>query len=148
MRALVQRVERARVDVAGQTVGSIGRGLLVFLGVGERDARPQAQRLWEKVRKLRVFEDDAGKTNRSLADVDGRVLVVSQFTLYADCRHGNRPSFTAAGAPDLARELYEYFCQLVERDLGEVATGIFAADMDVSLVNDGPFTLWLDTDDL
>lgn len=148
MRALVQRVERAQVDIAGQTVGSIGKGLLVFLGVGERDTQAQADRLWAKIGKMRVFEDEAGKTNLALADVGGEVLVVSQFTLYADCRHGNRPSFTAAGAPQLARELYEYFCQLVKRDTGAVETGEFGADMSVSLVNDGPFTVWLDTDDL
>lgn len=148
MRALVQRVERAQVDIAGQTVGSIGKGLLVLLGVGEHDTQAQADRLWAKIGKMRVFEDEAGKTNLALADVGGEVLVVSQFTLYADCRHGNRPSFTAAGAPQLARDLYEYFCRLVKRDMGAVETGEFGADMSVSLVNDGPFTVWLDTDNL
>lgn len=148
MRALVQRVERAQVDIAGQTAGSIGKGLLVLLGVGECDARAQADRLWAKIGKMRIFEDEAGKTNLALADIGGEVLVVSQFTLYADCRHGNRPSFTAAGAPQLARDLYEYFCQLVKRDMGMVETGEFGADMSVSLVNGGPFTVWLDTDNL
>ena len=117
MRALIQRVEEAQVAVDGGVVGSIGRGLLILLGVGQADGRPEADRLWEKTRKLRIFEDAAGKTNLSLADVGGQVLVVSQFTLYADCRHGNRPSFTAAGAPAIAEELYGYFCSLVERDL-------------------------------
>lgn len=148
MRALVQRVKHAQVDVGGVTVGSIETGFLVLLGVGHGDTDAQAERLWDKIRKLRIFEDEAGKTNRSLADVDGQVLVVSQFTLYADCRHGNRPSFTDAGALDEANRLYELFCSLVERDLGAVQRGVFGADMDVALVNGGPFTVWLDTDDL
>lgn len=148
MRALVQRVSQARVDVDGSTVGSVGAGYLILLGVGHGDGEAQAQRLWDKIRKLRIFEDENGKTNRSLADVGGEVLVVSQFTLYADCRHGNRPSFTDAGDPARARELYERFCELVRTDLGRVQTGVFGAMMQVSLVNDGPFTVWLDTDDL
>lgn len=146
MRALVQRVANARVNVDGKTVGSIGRGLLVLLGVGGGDTEAQAQRLWDKIRKMRVFEDGQGKTNLALADVGGAVLVVSQFTLYADCRKGNRPSFTDAAPPDDARRLYEHFADLVRRDLGSVETGVFGAMMEVSLVNDGPFTVWLDTD--
>lgn len=146
MRALVQRVTQARVDVDGAAVGSIGRGLLVLLGVGHGDTEEQARRLWDKIRKLRVFEDAQGKTNLALADVGGEVLAVSQFTLYADCRKGNRPSFTDAGAPDDARRLYGHFCELVQKDLGHVETGVFGAAMAVSLVNDGPFTVWLDTD--
>ncbi len=146
MRALIQRVNQARVDVDGKTVGSIGRGLLVLLGVGRNDTETQAQKLWDKIRKLRVFEDGQGKTNLALADVAGEVLVVSQFTLYADCRKGNRPSFTAAGTPDEALRLYEHFAELVRRDLGRVETGEFGAMMEVALVNDGPFTVWLDTD--
>jgi len=148
MRALIQRVEQAQVDIAGATVGRIGRGYLILLGVGQADDEAVARKLWDKIRKLRIFEDEAGKTNRSLADVDGQVLVVSQFTLYADCRHGNRPSFTSAGAPDTARALYERFCEMVRTDLGDVQTGEFGADMQVSLVNSGPFTIWLDTDQL
>ncbi len=148
MRALIQRVSEAQVTVDGEVTGSVGRGFLILLGVGHGDGRAEADRLWEKTRKLRIFEDAAGKTNLSLADVGGQVLVVSQFTLYADCRHGNRPSFTAAGAPSTAEGLYGYFCDLVRRDLGAVATGVFGADMKVSLVNDGPFTVWLDTDEL
>lgn len=146
MRALVQRVRHASVEIAGEVTASIGRGYLVLLGVGHEDARGDADRLWAKLRDLRINEDADGKTNLSLADVDGEVLVVSQFTLYADCRRGRRPSFTDAGDPALARELYEYFCELVRRDTGRVETGTFAADMQVGLVNDGPFTVMLDTD--
>lgn len=148
MRALVQRVAQAKVDIDGGTVGQIGHGYLVLLGVGQADDEASARKLWDKIRKMRIFDDEAGKTNLSLADVAGEVLVVSQFTLYADCRHGNRPSFTSAGAPDAARTLYERFCEMVRADLGQVQTGRFGADMQVSLVNDGPFTIWLDTDQL
>lgn len=148
MRAVVQRVSSASVAIDGETVGSIGRGYLVLLGVGHEDAREQADKLWGKLRGLRINDDAQGKTNLALADVDGSVLVVSQFTLYADCRRGRRPSFTAAGAPDHAKELYEYFVSLVRADVERVATGRFGADMKVSLVNDGPFTIVLDTDDL
>ena len=148
MRAVVQRVSSASVAIDGETVGSIGRGYLVLLGVGHEVAREQADKLWGKLRGLRINDDAQGKTNLALADVDGSVLVVSQFTLYADCRRGRRPSFTAAGAPDHANELYEYFVSLVRADVERVATGRFGADMKVSLVNDGPFTIVLDTDDL
>jgi D-aminoacyl-tRNA deacylase len=148
MRALVQRVQQAKVDIDGVTVGQIGHGYLVLLGVGQADDEAVARKLWDKIRKMRIFDDEAGKTNLSLADVSGQVLVVSQFTLYADCKHGNRPSFTQAGAPDMARALYERFCEMVRADLGDVQTGRFGADMQVSLLNDGPFTIWLDTDQL
>ena len=112
------------------------------------DTRAEADKLWGKLRGLRINEDENGKTNLALADVDGEVLVVSQFTLFADCRHGRRPSFTDAGAPDVANELYEYFLTLVREDVEHVAHGIFGADMKVDLVNDGPFTIVLDTDAL
>ena len=148
MRAVIQRVTRAQVAIDGQVVGSIGRGLLVLLGVGRDDGEEQAERLWSKICKLRIFEDEQGKTNRSLGDVGGAVLVVSQFTLYADCRKGNRPSFTAAGDPTRAEELYRYFTEIARRDVAQVQTGRFGADMQVSLVNDGPFTVMLDTDKL
>ncbi len=148
MRAVVQRVASASVVVEEKTIGSIGQGYLILLGVGEGDTRETAQKLWAKIRDLRIMPDDAGKTNRSLADVLGEVLVVSQFTLFADCRHGRRPSFTDAGAPDVANELYEYFLTLVAQDVDHVAHGIFGADMKVDLVNDGPFTIVLDTDNL
>ncbi|MBQ9955019.1 MAG: D-tyrosyl-tRNA(Tyr) deacylase [Eggerthellaceae bacterium] len=148
MRALIQRVSRAQVDVDGATVGSIGRGFLVLLGVGQGDGEAQVERLWGKISKMRIFEDGNGKTNLSLADVGGELLVVSQFTLYADCKKGNRPSFTQAGAPDEANRLYELFVERARQDVLRVETGVFGAMMDVSLVNDGPFTIWLDTDTL
>ena len=117
MRAVVQRVLNAGVTVDGECVGKIGRGYLVLLGVGHGDTRAEADKLWGKLRGLRINEDENGKTNLALADVDGEMLVVSQFTLFADCRHGRRPSFTDAGAPDVANELYEYFLTLVRQDV-------------------------------
>ncbi len=148
MRALIQRVSRAAVEVEGEVIGKIGKGLLIFLGVGQEDDRKVAEQIWHKVRNLRIFEDAEGKTNLSLDDVDGQVLVVSQFTLYASCRKGNRPSFTEAAPPALGIELYDYFCELVKMSGIEYATGSFGADMKVSLLNDGPFTIWLDSDQL
>ncbi|MGN0959969.1 MAG: D-aminoacyl-tRNA deacylase [Coriobacteriales bacterium] len=148
MRAVIQRVSSARVDIEGQTVGSIGQGLLVLLGVGQGDGPEQLERLWSKIYKLRIFADEQGKTNLSLADVGGELLVVSQFTLFANCRKGNRPSFTQAGSPQLAEELYERFVERARQDVACVQTGRFGADMQVSLVNDGPFTILLDTDEL
>lgn len=148
MRAVVQCVSRATVSVEGEVIGSIGRGYLVLLGVAAADERAQADKLWTKLRGLRINGDDSGKTNLSLEDVGGEVLVVSQFTLMADCRKGRRPSFAGAGDPAHANELYEYFCDLVRRDLGRVQTGSFGAHMKVELENDGPFTIILDTDQL
>lgn len=148
MRALVQCVSEARVTVDGAVVGSIGKGYLVLLGVGADDAEEQTEKLWRKISRMRVFEDAQGKTNLSLADVGGEVLVVSQFTLYANCKKGNRPSFTDAAAPAEAERLYEHFCQLARADVPRVEQGAFGAMMDVSLVNHGPFTVWLDTDAL
>ena len=148
MRAIIQRVTRAQVTVDDEVVGSCGRGYLILLGVGHADDEAAAERMWRKVSKLRIFGDDQGKTNLSLMDVGGEVLVVSQFTLYADARRGNRPSFTAAAGPELGRALYERFCELAEQDVEHVGRGIFGAMMEVALVNDGPFTVVLDTDDL
>ena len=148
MRALIQRVTHAQVDIDGKTVGSIGTGLLILLGVGTNDTETQVDKLWGKISKMRIFEDEAGKTNLSLAVVSGEVLVVSQFTLYASCKKGNRPSFTDAGAPAEAKRLYELFVSQARKDVPRVETGEFAAMMEVSLVNDGPFTIWLDTDEL
>lgn len=145
MRAVVQRVLKAQVDIDGACAGSCGRGLLILLGVGSGDTEAQVEKLWGKICRLRIFDDDAGKTNLSLADIGGEVLIVSQFTLYANCKKGNRPSFTEAAAPGQATCLYEQFVARAKRDISHVETGIFGADMQVSLVNDGPFTICLDT---
>lgn len=147
MRALLQRVREASVTVDGEVVGACGPGLCILLGVGPDDDEAVARRLWEKIRHLRVFDDEQGHMNRSLLDVGGGALIVSQFTLYADARRGRRPSFTGAAEPGRARELYGRFCEVAAEDV-PVGTGIFAADMQVALVNDGPVTLWLDTDEL
>ena len=148
MRAVIQRVKGASVDIQGERVASIGNGYVILLGVGQGDDEAAAEVLWNKIWQLRINQDEAGKTNLNLADAGGEVLVVSQFTLYADCRRGRRPSFTTAAAPDRANELYEHFVDLVRRDAGSVQTGRFGADMAVSLVNDGPFTIVLDTAEL
>ena len=148
MRAVVQRVSRAQVDIEGRTVGSIGQGFVVLLGVGQKDGEAEAEKLWSKIFKLRIFEDGEGKVNLALADTAGEVLVVSQFTLFANCKKGNRPSFVEASSPDEANRLYEYFVGLARKDVAHVATGEFGAMMDVTLINDGPFTIVLDTDTL
>lgn len=148
MRALVQCVSEAHVLVEDKTVGSIAKGYLILLGVGVNDTEAQAEKLWRKISRMRVFEDENGKTNLSLADVDGEVLVVSQFTLYANCKKGNRPSFTEAASPQEANRLYEYFCKLASEDVAIVEKGVFGAMMDVQLTNHGPFTIWLDTETL
>jgi D-aminoacyl-tRNA deacylase len=145
MRACIQRVSEARVTVDGAVAGQIARGLLVLLGVGPQDGAAELEWLAEKLANLRIFNDAEGKMNRSLLDVGGAMLVVSQFTLYGDCRKGRRPSFTDAAPPELAERLYDEFVSRV-RSLGvEAATGVFRAHMDVALVNDGPVTLWIDT---
>jgi D-tyrosyl-tRNA(Tyr) deacylase len=147
VRALLQRVSRAEVRVDGAAVGAIGGGLVVLLGVGPGDDEQGADALARQVAELRIFRDDAGRTNRSLLDVGGGALVVSQFTLYADTRRGRRPGFTGAASPELAERLYVRFAGAL-RALGvDVATGSFGAEMAVELVNDGPFTIWLDTAD-
>ena len=148
MRAVVQRVRRASIVIDGEQGGSIDAGYVILLGVGHEDTRADAGRLWNKIFSLRIMQDEQGKTNRSLADVNGAVLVVSQFTLYADCRRGRRPSFTDAGDPEAANELYEQFVSLARRDVEHVETGSFGSDMQIELVNDGPFTIVLDTADL
>ena len=139
MRAVIQRVKRASVTIAGDVVGKIDAGYLILLGVGHADTRAEADKLWGKIFALRINDDEEGKTNLSLPDVDGEVLVVSQFTLFANCRKGRRPSFVEAAPPAQATELYEYFVDLVRADVGRVQTGRFGADMQVELVNDGPF---------
>lgn len=148
MRAVIQRVTKASVEIGGATVGEIGTGFLVLLGVGEGDTEAEVDKLWNKILKLRIFPDGEHHTGAALGDVGGEVLVVSQFTLYADCRKGNRPSFAGAGDPKESERLYELFVERARRDIAHVACGEFGADMQVSLVNDGPFTIWLDTDDL
>ena len=145
MRAVVQRVARASVAIAGETVGAIGPGLLVLLGVAPGDGAAEAAWLADKILGLRLFADDAGKMNRAVAEIGGGVLVVSQFTLYGDCRKGRRPSFVAAAAPDIAEPLYDAFVQRLRAGGVPVATGRFAADMLVELANDGPVTLIVDT---
>ncbi len=144
MRALLQRVTESRVRVDGQVVGEIQRGLLVLLGVTHQDTQAEVDYLAEKLVGLRIFSDENGKMNLGLHDVQGEMLVVSQFTLYGDARKGRRPAFTDAAAPELARTLYESFCEQVRQRGIRVATGIFAADMQVELVNDGPVTLMVE----
>lgn len=148
MRAVIQRVTNASVSIENKVAGACGTGFLVLLGVGEGDTEAEAERLWSKIFKLRIFPDGEKHTGAALADVNGEVLIISQFTLYADCRKGNRPSFTKAGDPVESQRLYEYFVSLARKDVSHVATGEFGADMQVELVNDGPFTICLDTDDL
>ena len=145
MRAVLQRVTRASVTVDGEVLGKIGKGFMILLGVENSDTEEITDKMADKICKLRIFEDENGKTNLSLADVGGELLVISQFTLYADCKKGNRPSFTDAGAPDKANRLYEYFCSLARTDVGDVACGSFGAHMKVSLVNDGPVTILMDS---
>ena len=145
MRAVIQRVKEAKVEVKGGTVGAIGPGLLVLLGVGKDDTEKDCDYLAGKVTHLRVFSDDKGLMNRSLLETGGAVLVVSQFTLWGDCRKGRRPSFVRAAQPDLARALYEHFISLLRGNGLSVATGIFQEMMDVHLINDGPVTLILES---
>lgn len=144
MKLLIQRVNYAQVCVDGEIVGKIGKGFLVFVGVGQNDTREIADKYLKKMLGLRIFEDQNGKTNLSLKDVNGELLMVSQFTLYANCRHGNRPGFTDAGAPDMANKLYEYMLNEAAKQVPVVEHGIFGADMKISLENDGPFTIILD----
>jgi D-tyrosyl-tRNA(Tyr) deacylase len=149
MRTVIQRVCRGRVTVEGQTVGEIGPGLVILVGAGHADGQPEADRLADKIANLRIFADAEGKTNLSLLDVGGEALVVSQFTLYADCRKGRRPSFVHAALPDAASPLVEYFAgRLRQAGIRRVETGEFGAMMLVEIHNDGPFTIVLDTQDL
>ena len=148
MRMVIQRVNHATVTVDGQQIGRIGRGLLVFLGVADTDNKEMVDKYVKKLAGLRIFEDAEGKTNLSIADVGGEVLVVSQFTLYADCKKGNRTSFTKAGSPEFANELYEYFKEKCAETFGKVESGSFGADMKVELLNDGPFTVILDSNEI
>ena len=144
MKAVIQRVGHASVSVDGETVGSIGKGFLILLGVEEGDEKAQAEKLAAKICGLRIFPDENGKTNLSLKDVGGALLVISQFTLCADCRKGFRPSFVHAAGPETADRLYEYFTELCRKEIPQVETGVFGAHMKVELENDGPFTLVLE----
>lgn len=147
MRAILQRVNRASVAVDGQTVGEIGKGLMILVCAMQGDTEAQADKLAAKIAKLRIFKDDAGKMNLSVKDAGGAALIVSQFTLAADLR-GNRPGFSPAAAPDDGKRLYEHFTTRIAAEGIPTANGVFGADMDVSLVNQGPVTIWLDTDNL
>lgn len=148
MKFVIQRVQHASVKVDGEIIGKIGRGYLVLIGVCNDDDKAVADKMVDKMIKLRINEDAEGKTNLSLADVDGELLLVSQFTLYANCKKGNRPSFVDAGSPDHANELYEYIIDRCRQTVPVVQTGSFGAYMEVELLNDGPFTIVLDSEKL
>ena len=148
MKFVIQRVSHASVTVHEETIGRINQGYLVLIGVGKEDTREDADRLVKKMIGLRIFSDENGKINKSLKDVNGELLLVSQFTLYADCRHGNRPGFTEAAGPDMANELYEYIIESCKKEVAVVERGEFGADMKVELLNDGPFTVILDSDEI
>ncbi len=144
MKLVIQRCDSASVSVSGKTIGQIGKGLLVLLGIGREDSEADCERLAAKLTGLRIFADENGKTNLSLRDVGGSLLVISQFTLYADTRKGHRPNFLQAMEPEEAKRLYEYFIEVCRREIPDVQTGEFGAEMKVSLVNDGPFTIILE----
>ena len=148
MRFLIQRVALAAVEVEGRTIGSIGKGFLVFVGISGTDTEAIADKMVRKLVGLRIFEDENGKTNLDLKAVGGEMLIISQFTLYADCKKGNRPSFANAGAPELAEELYQYIIRSCRQETARVEEGSFGAEMKVSLLNDGPFTIWLDSEEI
>ena len=148
MRFIIQRVTQASCTVDNQITGKIDNGLCVFIGVSDTDTTKIADKMMSKLINMRIFSDSDGKTNLSLKDVNGQLLLISQFTLYANCRKGNRPSFTDAGNPELANNLYEYCIEQAKQSVDVVQTGIFGADMQIALNNDGPFTIILDSDDL
>ena len=148
MKIVIQRVTRASVTIDGTVKGKIGKGYLLLLGISGNDTKEIADKMLKKTAKLRIFEDENGKTNLSISEVGGEVLAVSQFTLYADCKKGNRPSFIGAGAPDMANELYLYMLEKCKALFGSVECGEFGADMKVELVNDGPFTIVLDSKEI
>lgn len=148
MKLVIQRVQEASVSADQKVVGKIGHGFMVLLGVSQTDTEEIADKMFQKLLKLRIFEDENGKTNLDIKSVNGELLIISQFTLYADCRHGNRPSFIGAGTPDQANALYEYFLSQCRKEIPVVEQGIFGAHMMVSLINDGPFTIVLDSDEI
>ena len=145
MKFVIQRVSNASVSIDGNVVGKIGKGYMILIGIGKEDTTKEADRLVDKMLKLRIFDDEEGKTNLSLADVNGSLLLISQFTLYADCRKGNRPSFINAAPPAEAESLYEYIISKCKEQVQNVQTGSFGADMKVELTNNGPFTIILDS---
>ena len=148
MRFVIQVVKEASVKVDSETIGQIGKGYVVLIGISDSDTEAVADKMIRKMTGLRIFADENGKTNLSLADVKGSLLLVSQFTLYANCKKGNRPSFIEAGAPDKAEALYEYIIRECRKTVPDVQTGLFGAEMEVGLVNDGPFTILLDSETL
>lgn len=148
MRFLIQRVNEAAVTVDGKVVGQVGQGFLVFVGIRGDDTPETADKMVKKLIGLRIFDDENGKTNLDLKTVGGQLLVISQFTLYADCRKGNRPSFIGAGGPEMAEKLYRYVIERCRQEIGTVEEGRFGAEMKVSLLNDGPFTILLDSDEV
>ncbi len=145
MRFCIQVVKQASVDIEGVRKASIGQGMLVLCGIGKEDDEAVADKMITKLLKMRIFSDSNGKTNLSIADIDGEILLVSQFTLYADCKHGNRPSFTGSMGPQRAEELYNYIAEKIKPQVKTLETGVFGADMQVGLINDGPFTVILDS---
>ena len=146
MKFVIQRVQHASVTVDNEVIGKIGKGFMVLIGVSEEDNTEIADKMIKKLIGMRIFEDENGKTNLSITDVNGSLLLISQFTLYANCRKGNRPSFIEAGNPTLANQLYEYIIEQCKKEIPNVQTGIFGADMQISLINDGPFTIVLDSE--
>ncbi|MEI3340428.1 MAG: D-aminoacyl-tRNA deacylase [Eubacterium sp.] len=148
MRFVIQRVSHASVTVENEVIGKINQGFLVLIGVSEEDTREIADKMIKKLVGMRIFEDENGKTNLSLSDVNGELLLISQFTLYADCKKGNRPSFIKAGNPQLANDLYEYIITECKKEIPVVETGSFGAEMHVELLNHGPFTIILDSDEI
>ncbi|MFQ9515621.1 MAG: D-aminoacyl-tRNA deacylase [Eubacterium sp.] len=148
MRFVIQRVTQASVSVDNEVVGAIDKGFLVLIGVSNEDTKEIADKMVKKMTAMRIFDDENGKTNLGLSDVEGQLLLISQFTLYADCKKGNRPSFIKAGAPDMANEMYEYIISKCKEIVPVVEKGIFGADMKVSLLNDGPFTIVLESDEI
>lgn len=148
MKFVIQRVLEASVAVDGEVIGQIDKGYMVLIGVGQNDTQEIADKMVKKMVGLRIFEDENGKTNLSLADVNGQMLLISQFTLYANCKKGNRPSFIESGAPDMAEEMYDYIIAKCKESVPIVEKGSFGADMKISLINDGPFTIVLDSEQL
>ena len=148
MKFVIQRVTKGKVSVDDQVIGKINQGYVVLIGVSDEDSRQTADKMLKKMLGLRIFADENGKTNLALKDVNGELLMISQFTLYADCKKGNRPSFIKAGKPDHANALYEYLIDQAKKEIPVVETGSFGADMQIELINDGPFTIVLDSQDL